>query len=112
MKALVAVTAAMVVLLAAPLGSASADSGRDRRFGIAEAYKSALSRETGIGWERIILSWDAIQPGGPGDWRADFVFPPELLQRELAAGIQVVGLLQFTPGWARSDPAHGPFQSP
>ena len=80
---------------------------RDVRFGIAEGHKNQASKEIGIGWQRQTVPWDQIQPNGPDEFRADFVFTPEMLQTELNSGVQVVGLLQFTPGWAQSNPADG-----
>ncbi|MBI4492875.1 MAG: hypothetical protein HY690_08800 [Chloroflexi bacterium] len=92
---------------ALPTFAQTAPPARDIRFGIAEGHKSPLSKQVNIGWERLTFGWSAIQPGGPNDWRADFAFTPQMLQNELASGVQVVGLLQFTPPWAQANPADG-----
>ncbi|HEX9016969.1 MAG TPA: hypothetical protein VF960_13330 [Chloroflexota bacterium] len=84
-----------------------AASNAGTRYGIAEAYNYGNVGDLGTSWERLVFSWAGIQPGGPDDWRADFYFPPETLQRELNRGTDVVGLLQFTPGWAATNPADG-----
>ena len=75
------------------------------RFGVAEAFRTDASNQLSIGWDRIVMSWSEIQPGGPNDWRADFYFSPQTLQNELNRGRDVVGLLQFTPSWAAQNPA-------
>ncbi len=80
---------------------------RDPRFGIDEGEKNQASKDTGIGWERLTFSWSAIQPNGPTDFRADLVFTPQQLAAELNSGVQVVGLLEFTPPWAQSNPSDG-----
>lgn len=90
-------------LTTVPVASASASPG----FGVAEAFRYDGSSQLGINWERIIFSWSDIQLGGPNDWRADLTFPPATLQKELNRGMDVVGLLQFTPAWAAQNPGDG-----
>lgn len=102
--------------------AAFASSPSSPRYGVAEAYQHGAAGQLGISWERLIFSWADVQPGGPGDWRADAYFRPEVLQQEIAKGVEVVGVLQFTPAWAASNPANGqrsvpknvsaPFNSP
>jgi len=84
-----------------------ASSAPGPRYGIAEAYRSDAASQLGYSWERLIFSWADIQPGGPDDWRADLYFPPQLLQQEIGRGVEIVGVLQFTPGWAAQNPADG-----
>ena len=79
----------------------------DPRFGIAETFVNpAAATEAGAGYTRIILRWDVIQPAGPDDWKPANV-PDPLIEGELAAGRQVVGLLIGTPLWA-CDASLGP----
>jgi len=52
-----------------------------------------------VGWERVLFWWYKLQPNGPDDWN-DQYFPDEILERELAQGREVVGLLNNTPHWA------------
>jgi hypothetical protein len=77
------------------------------RLGMVEGFRSEAVNELGVTWERLVFAWDGIQPHGPAEFRADLYFPPEALQRELSTGREIVGLLQFTPGWAARDPQHG-----
>jgi hypothetical protein len=116
-RLVLAITTVILVLALSPLASygeyAAPDSApaasalSSPRFGAAEAFRYDGSAQLGINWERIIFSWSDIQPGGPNDWRADFYFPPETLQKELNRGMDVVGLLQFTPAWAAQNPGDG-----
>jgi hypothetical protein len=72
----------------------------DPRFGAVEAWLAPEdATEAGVGWERVLFRWRDLQPGGPGDWNVH-VFPDGDLNRELAAGRELVGLLVATPGWA------------
>lgn len=86
-----------------PAASATGHPG----YGVAEAYVHDASTQLGITWERLVFSWADIQPGGPGDWRADLYFPPHLIDRERSRGIEIVPVLQFTPTWAAKNPGDG-----
>ncbi len=110
----------LVGFMYVPLPRAAAAAGleplpaalTDGRFGFVEAYVAPdLARRAGAGWERLLFSWNDIQPGGPQDWNP-FWFQDSILQGELARGITVVGVLLNTPAWARSNPAHGPAAVP
>lgn len=82
-------------------------SSSSTRYGVAEAFRYGNAADLGVSWERLIFSWSDLQPGGADDWRADFYFPPDQLQKELNRGMEVVGLLQFTPEWAALNPGDG-----
>ncbi len=84
-----------------------ASSAPAPRYGVAEAYRSDASTQLGHTWERLIFSWADIQPGGPNDWRMDLYFRPEVLQQEISRGVEIVGVLQFTPAWAAQNPGDG-----
>lgn len=72
----------------------------DPRFGVVESFVNpAAASEAGVGYTRVILRWDVIQPSGPADWKPANV-PDPLIAGELAAGREVVGLLIGTPDWA------------
>jgi hypothetical protein len=74
----------------------------DPRFGAVEAFFAPeASDEAGVAWERVLFYWREIQPQRDV-WRDDY-FPPEILQRELSAGREIVGLLINPPGWANSN---------
>jgi hypothetical protein len=77
----------------------------DPRFGLVQTYDDFdAAAESGAGYTRIKLYWDVIQPNGPDDWRPSNV-PDPLVEADLAAGREVVGLIVRTPPWAR-DPHH------
>ncbi|MCU0500659.1 MAG: hypothetical protein MUC51_02630, partial [Anaerolineae bacterium] len=77
----------------------------DPRFGIVETFVNpAAATEAGAGFTRVILRWDVIQPAGPADWKPANV-PDPFIERELADGRQVVGLLIGTPAWASASDA-------
>ena len=79
----------------------------DPRFGVVEAFVNAdAATEAGVGYSRIILRWDVIQPGGPADWKPANV-PDPYVEAELAAGREVVAILIGTPKWAAVNPADG-----
>jgi hypothetical protein len=77
------------------------------RFGVTEAFRSDGSTQLSLSWDRVIFSWPAIQPGGPKDWNVDNYLGPDNIARDQSRGIEVVGLLQFTPGWAAQNPGDG-----
>lgn len=81
----------------------------DQHFGVAEGFRDpGTMTELGMGWERIVLPWDDIQPRSADDFsRLGKTFPPDKLASELARGVRVAAVLQATPAWARSNPAHG-----
>ncbi len=73
----------------------------DPRFGLVQTYDDLeAAAESGAGFTRIKLYWDIIQPNGPADWRPSNV-PDPLVEADLAAGREVVGLIVHTPAWAR-----------
>lgn len=90
-----------LILTLVPLVPARAQPP-DPRFGAVEAFFAPFAAdEAGVGWERVLFYWREIQPR-PDVWRDDY-FPPEILQRELSAGREIVGLLINPPGWANSN---------
>lgn len=101
------ITAALVVLAALILATpASAQEEPpptptpDPRFGAVEAFYAPDEADAaGVGWTRILFYWNALQPDGPDSWNAGYI-PMGLLDRELAGGREVVGLLISTPDWA------------
>jgi hypothetical protein len=72
----------------------------DPRFGAVEAYHAPeLADRSGVGWERIIFYWSELERDGPDDWN-EFHAPLARIDREIAGGREVVGLIQDTPAWA------------
>ncbi len=81
--------------------SRAQDPTPDPRFGLVQTYDDfEAAAESGTGFTRIKLYWDIIQPSGPDDWLPSNV-PDPLIETDLQAGRQVVGLIVRTPAWAR-----------
>lgn len=81
----------------------------DPRFGIVQAFEDPRAAQTvPIGWERMVFWWKSLQPDGPDSWNAFATDHDQVIDREVRAGRQIVGLLINTPDWAAADPAqHG-----
>ena len=87
------------VIAAVPAG---AQTEQEWRFGVVEAYTAPNSaRELGTAWTRVRFQWAETQAGGPETWSPQI--SDEQLERELAAGRLVVGLLIGIPEWARDE---------
>jgi hypothetical protein len=81
-------------------------SNTDTRFGAVQAiFAPQLALNAGVRWERLIFPWNAIQPNGPTDSEQGW-FSEEEINRELARGIEIVGITLYTPAWAARDPQH------
>lgn len=69
---------------------------RDRRVG------AAMARRSGVGWTREEFSWEGIEPvQGMFNW-ACYDESVAIAREE---GLEVLGLIAFSAGWARRDPA-------
>jgi hypothetical protein len=69
-------------------------------MGVVDGFmNSQEATAAGAGWTRVFFRWDVIQPGGPSDWKPANV-PDPLLDAELEAGREVVGVIIGTPAWA------------
>ena len=89
---------------AAPAPGAARESALDPRFGVVEAWRQpAQAADLGVGWERLTLWWKAFQPTGPDSWNYFATGHDGYINREIAAGRQVVGELINTPDWAAAD---------
>ena len=87
------------MLVYAPVG---AQSTGDWRFGVVESYTAPnSSRELGTAWTRVRFHWADSQIGGPDTWTPQI--SDEQIDRELAAGRLVTGLLIGIPEWARDE---------
>jgi hypothetical protein len=88
-------------LLAARPGQAQDDlPAPDPRFGAVETYHAPeAADEARVGWTRIILYWSELERQGPDDWNV-FHAPMDRIDREIAGGREVVGMLLHTPAWA------------
>jgi hypothetical protein len=95
---LIALLTSLLLGLAVP-ATASADGIPDPRFGVVEAHEApAAATALGAGWTRIRFEWNSIQRNDASQWTMPV--SDQTLNRELASGRQVVGLLVTTPGWA------------
>ncbi|MBX0327005.1 hypothetical protein K2Z83_04825 [Oscillochloris sp. ZM17-4] len=85
-----------------PFGVVAALGNRVRADEIPAAV--ALMREAGVQWQREEIFWDRVQqhPGGPYDWDGDDAgrYNYDLaIGAQAAAGIQILGLLDYNPAW-------------
>jgi hypothetical protein len=87
----------------------AAQTSLDTRLGVAEGFRNpGVMADIHAGWERLILPWDQIQPSGPGDFsHLGITISDSQLQNELNRGEHIVGLFEFTPGWAAANPDAG-----
>src|SRR6202023_1968998 len=81
----------------------------DTRFGVAEGFRNpTVMADINVGWERVVLPWDQIQPDKAGDFsHLGQSLPKSQLQTEINRGTAIAGLFQFTPAWAAANPSDG-----
>jgi hypothetical protein len=93
---------------AAALRLVAASNG-PARFGIDEGHRNpAAFADSGATWQRLVVSWRAVQANGPDDFgNLGRTLPAGELQAELDRGVKLSGLLQFTPAWAAANPEQG-----
>ncbi|MBV8949793.1 MAG: cellulase family glycosylhydrolase [Actinobacteria bacterium] len=53
----------------------------------------------GVKWVRFDISWDTVQPYGPASW--NWSQPDAVVAAAQARGLHVLGVLTYTPQWAR-----------
>ena len=91
-----------VTVLPLSIAPAQAQRGGDRRFGVVDAFdNSAAASKLGAGWTRIRFPWNDIQPNDSGQWNDAAL--EAVVNSEVAAGREVVGLIVNTPPWALKD---------
>ena len=98
-----------LALIVASSSAAAAAPNIDPRLGVAEGFRNpSVMADINAGWERLILPWDQVQPDSPADFsHLGITISDGQLQDELNRGEHVVGLFQFTPGWAQAKPEAG-----
>ena len=70
-----------------------------------EAWRAPRAASAiGVGWERLTFWWKSIQPDGPNSYNLWATDRDHEINREIAAGRQLVGLLINTPDWAAANP--------
>jgi hypothetical protein len=72
---------------------------------VQEIFAPQLALNAGVRWERLIFPWNVIQPNGPNDFEQGW-FSEDELNRQLARGIEIVGITLYTPEWAARDPQY------
>lgn len=99
-RSLLALTISLTMLALPGAPDAQAGPALDPRFGAVEAFRAPdHARELGIGWQRILFWWNALQPNSPNDWNEDYL-PNGIVQSGLEDGRSIVGCLVTTPKWA------------
>jgi len=74
---------------------------QDHRLGIVQTYDAPeVATAVGAGWTRVYFSWANLQPNGAGSEFNPYYFPSEVMEQELQANRELVGLLIQTPAWA------------
>lgn len=98
---LIAVAAILPTSTAAHDKAAQPESPDVPWFGVVEPQAApGYADELGAGWGRVRFHWGYVQPEGPDQWIEAELTEVEL-DRELAAGRQMVGLLIGVPEWAQ-----------
>jgi hypothetical protein len=92
-----------------PFGVVAALGNRVRAEDVDAAV--ALMREAGVQWQREEIFWDRVQqaPDGPFDWDGDgsgFYNYDRVIEAQVAAGINVLGLLDYNPAWFKGQNPH------
>ncbi len=98
------ITLAVLLSLASSLRAvpSQAQRGGERRFGVVDAFDNpAAASRLGAGWTRIRFPWNVIQSNDSGQWNDAAL--EAVVNSEVAAGREVVGLIVNTPPWALKD---------
>lgn len=98
----VVIALGFLLVTAVVMAPPAARAQDDWRFGVVEAYEGPDSAEVlNVSWTRVRLHWADVQPDGPDSWEPRV--SDALIERELTAGREVVGLLIGIPDWARDE---------
>jgi hypothetical protein len=104
----VPLTTAIPLPPGAPFELPAVPSQGETRFGIAEGFRNpAVMQDLRANWERVVFSWQDVQPNGPNDFNLGNTISNAQIQAEVDRGVRIAGMLQFTPGWAQADPSMG-----
>ena len=92
------------------LASSSAPAAADPWYrsnpvlGIIDAGRQApAARTAGASWDRALFLWQLIQPNSQNDWNLDSYVDQAQLTKSFTSGVQTIGVVQGTPGWAAAD---------
>lgn len=92
-------------VLCACLPTARAADAPERFFGAVQAiYNPDRAAQAGVQWERLIFPWSQIQSSGPDSWSSGY-FTDQQIAQEAARGIELEGVVTYTPAWASSTPS-------
>jgi hypothetical protein len=90
-----------------PAPPAQAQLAGDPRLGAVQAINAPdAAAKAGVRWERIIFPWSEMQPSGP-DQMLQGYYPESQIDAQVKRGVQLVGVVLYTPGWAARDPDRG-----
>jgi hypothetical protein len=79
----------------------------DGRFGVVQGIAApGLAWDAGARWDRVIFPWSLIQKDGPDSWR-ELYYPDEAIRAQAARGVEMSGVVIYTPQWASVDPERG-----
>lgn len=92
-----------------PFGVVASLGNRVRSDEIPQAV--ALLREAGVQWQREEIFWDRVQqvPNGPFTWTGNdegFYNYDYAIGAQVAAGINILGLLDYNPAWFKGQNPH------
>ncbi|MCC6176710.1 MAG: hypothetical protein IT305_15485 [Chloroflexi bacterium] len=91
-------------VVAAPLPAVSTT---DDRFGMVQGIvASDMAYNAGSRWDRIIFPWSLIQKDGPNSWNEQY-FTDQAIRAEAARGVDLAGVIIYTPQWASPTPEKG-----
>ena len=82
----------------------------DEKFGVNESFRATdIAKNIGAKWSRFVFEWSQIEEeeGNYQKLTHQFYLGPGTLDRELANGFKVYGLLKNTPPFAQLNPADG-----
>ncbi len=87
----------------------------DARFGVVEALESPRNADIlHVGWERVQIRWDELQPLGPLQWNANatkglypYNQPDAPFDHEISQGRHLAGVILGVPAWAAVNPRDG-----
>lgn len=102
-----AVSALALSWIGIPSAAAQSVAAPDYQVGVVEATNALPeAAQLGIGWSRVPLFWNGIQPT-PGSWNVDYTNQDRALLQMAGEGIVPVGVVQTVPTWADVDPSEG-----
>ncbi len=76
----------------------------DSELGIADAFlQSEMAWNAGARWQRVLFSWDAVQPDWNGQSLPNRFISDAVIKNELDRGFRLVGIIGNPPRWATGE---------